>query len=83
MLESLYRAIRGDAAPTVIKIGDRNYTSKAVVPVSTPTPAKLTVSTLTGLVDYLKSNVDKHEIASLLCHVECRGLQHLAAILLC
>ena len=70
MLESLYRAIRGDAAPTVIEIGGRNYTSKAVVPVSTPTPAKLTVSTLTGLVDYLKSNVDKHEIASLLCHVE-------------
>lgn len=70
MLESLYRAIRGDAAPTVIKIGDRNYTSKAVVPVATPTPAKLTVSTLTGLVDYLKSNGDGLELGNLLCHVE-------------
>ena len=47
MLKELYNAIRGDAAPTVIEIGGRNYTSKAVVPVSTPTPAKLTVSTLT------------------------------------
>ncbi|WP_270229538.1 hypothetical protein, partial [Desulfovibrio legallii] len=63
-------AIRGDAAPAVIEIKGRNYTSKNVVPVSTPTPAKLTVSTLTGLVDYIKSNVDELNVSSLLCHVE-------------
>ncbi len=40
------------------------------MPVSTPTPAKLTVSTLTGLVDYIKSNVDELNVSSLLCHVE-------------
>ncbi|MDY0258666.1 MAG: hypothetical protein RBR41_03240 [Desulfovibrio sp.] len=70
MLKALYNAIRGDAAPTVIEIKGRNYTSKNVVPVSTPTPAKLTVSTLTGLVDYIKSNVDELNVSSLLCHVE-------------
>lgn len=70
MLKELYTAIRGDAAPAVIEIKGRNYTSKNVVPVSTPTPAKLTVSTLTGLVDYIKSNVDELNVSSLLCHVE-------------
>lgn len=70
MLKELYTAIRGDAAPAVIEIKGRNYTSKNVVPVSTPTPAKLTVSTLTWLVDYIKSNVDELNVSSLLCHVE-------------
>ena len=70
MLKELYQAIRGDAAPIVLEIEGRTYTSKTVVAVSTPTPAKLTVSTLTGLVDYIKSNVDGLNVSSLLCHVE-------------
>lgn len=39
-----------------------------------PTPKALKVTTLTGLVDYIKTNVDKHELPNLLCHVESPSL---------
>lgn len=69
MLETLYRAIRKDAAPAILKIGDRDYSSKELWPVHAPRPIPLEVSTLTGLVDYLKANVDGLELNKLICHV--------------
>lgn len=69
MLKTLYDAIRQDAAPTIIKIGDREYSDKELEPVLMPEPVSLGVTTLTGIVDYLKANIDDLEIKNLLCHV--------------
>lgn len=70
MLEKLYNAIRHDAEPKEITLCGRIYTTQEVHPVDTPTPAALSVTTLTAIADYLKSNVDKHDMPGLLCHVE-------------
>lgn len=70
MLKALYDAIRNDAAAQELTIHGRKYTTDKVLPVNAPEPATLEVSTLTGLVDYLKTNVDALEIPDLLCHVE-------------
>jgi hypothetical protein len=70
MLEKLYRAIRADAAAQELTIYGRKYTTEKVQPVEEPEPKTLEVSTLTGLVDYLKNNIDTLNLATLLCHVE-------------
>ncbi|MBD5647955.1 MAG: hypothetical protein HDQ89_10245 [Desulfovibrio sp.] len=70
MLESLYNAIRKDAAPTLLKVGGRDYADRSLYPVQTPCPEPLTVSTLTALADYLNTNVDELERGKLICHVE-------------
>lgn len=70
MLEKLYKAIREDAQPCELEINGRKYTSKNIVPVLSPLPDTIRVSTLTGLVDYLKTNVDGLDISTLLCHVQ-------------
>lgn len=70
MLRALYNAIRDDAKPHLLIINGREYTNAPVSPIHSPQPEMLTVSTLTGIVDYLKANVDKLDIAGLLCHVE-------------
>lgn len=74
MLKSLYETIQKDAAPVILKVGDREYSDKALHPVNAPQPKTLTVTTLTGLVDYLNTNVDKLKIEEMLCHVECPAL---------
>lgn len=70
MLKTLYEAIRNDAAAQQITLDGRAYTTDKVCPVYAPEPGTLQVSTLTGLVDYLKTNVDALDIPGLLCHVE-------------
>lgn len=70
MLKELYKAIRGDAAPTIVEVGGREYSDKALHPVHTPTPDTIQVKTLTALVDYLKTNVDSLDVSKLICHVE-------------
>ncbi len=67
MLKNLYSAIREDAAPVITKIDGRDYSDKRIYPVNAPMPNALVVSTLTGLVDYLKSNTDKLE--NVFCHI--------------
>lgn len=69
MLKALYEAIRKDAAPVIMKIGDREYSSKELEPVLMPQPESLGVTTLTGIVDYLRANIDNLKIENLLCHV--------------
>ena len=70
MLEKLYKAIREDAEPKEIRLSNRTYTTQKVYPVYQPKPQPITVSTLSGLVDYLRSNVDELAYDKLLCHVE-------------
>lgn len=70
MLESLYRAIRGDTPAKEITLCGRHYTTAGVEPVLHPMPRTLSVKTLTALVDYLKVNVDKLDVSTLICHIE-------------
>lgn len=69
MLKTLYDAIRKDAAPTTLKLDDREYTDKQVYPVKAPEPSALSLVTLTGVVDYLKANMDKLDLEEIFCHV--------------
>lgn len=66
----VYEAIRRDATPVVLEVEGKQFSSKEIYPVREPLPAALTVSTLTGMVDYIKANVDRLEPSLLLCHVE-------------
>lgn len=70
MLEKLYNAIRNDAEPKEITLCGRTYTTGKVNPVEPPTPSRIKASTLTALLDYLKTNVDRLDIEDLVCHVE-------------
>ncbi len=69
MLKALYEAIRGDAAPTIINVAGRNYSNKTLLPVKTPKPDTIKVSTLTGIVDYLNSHMDMPDVSGVFCHV--------------
>ena len=70
MLKALYEAIRRDAKPEQIVLDELTYTTGKVYPVLEEQPSCLNVTTLTALVDYLKSNVDGLNLGTLLCHVE-------------
>lgn len=69
MLKALYEAIRGDAAPVITHIDGRPYSDMPLTPVAMPEVATLRVSTLTGIVEYLKANQDGLEMDDILCHV--------------
>jgi hypothetical protein len=53
------------------EIDGRKYTSKSLFPVFKPEPEPLVVSTLTGLVNYIESNVDELHIPDeIIIHVK-------------
>ena len=56
--------------PEVLEIKGRTYTNKNVHKVLDPEPDVLEISTLTALVDYLKSNVDTLELGEIIVQVE-------------
>lgn len=58
-------------AGTVLEIEGKKWTSKGFTPVHfEPHPSRKKVLTLTGLVDYLQSDIDKLDPHSLVVHVE-------------
>lgn len=70
MLKALYEQIRADAQPQEIILGGKRHTTRKVYPVLDECPDSIEVSTLTGLVDYLKTNIDVLDLQKLICHVE-------------
>ena len=70
MLKALYEQIRADAQPQEIILGGKRYTTRKVYPVLDDCPIHIEVSTLTGLVDYLKTNIDSLDVKNLICHVK-------------
>lgn len=73
MLKELYEAIRRDAKPEAVIINGHQYTTGDVSPVLEREPRCIDVTTLTALVDYLTANIDKHDVSTLICHVESPG----------
>lgn len=70
MSVELYNKIREDALATDITLCGRQYTTRNVYPVEEPTTRFIMLDTLTGLVNYLKTNVDNLNFKKLICHVE-------------
>lgn len=56
--EAIDRILSLAGIQTVV-IENRPYSEKALVPVTDPSPLPLSFRTLTGLVDYIKANIDK------------------------
>lgn len=69
-IKEFYQQVQQDAHAQQIDINGRTYTTKNIQEVLEPEPACITVTTLTGLIDFLKINVDKLDVPSLLCHIE-------------
>lgn len=70
MLKELLEYIQDGSNAQTIVIGGRTYTTQKVHAVFESAPATLTLSTLTGLVDYCHANVDSCDLAKLIVHVE-------------
>ena len=69
-LKELYLQIQRDAHGQEIELGGMKFTTKPVHPVLEPSPECIEVTTLTGLIDYLKGKVDGLDLGKLVCHVE-------------
>lgn len=54
----------------ILDIDGKKFTTKEVFKVNDPVPAAIGVTTLTALVDYIKSNFDKKSSEKLLIHVK-------------
>jgi len=69
-LLELYNQIRKDAVIEKFEFDGRQYTSQRLVELHEPTVEMLNNSTLTGLVDYLTSNIDGYGMDEIFCHVQ-------------
>lgn len=54
----------------LIEVGNIQYATKELWRVNNPKPAKVKVKSLTGIVDYLKANVDDLNMEGIIIHVE-------------
>lgn len=58
MIKAALEYLVGMARPEIVNVGGRDYSTMSITPVEAPTPSALDVYSLTGLVDYIKNNVD-------------------------
>ncbi len=69
MLKEAIEKIEQMAKPSLVKILERDYSSKPIYPILDPSPKALDLQTLTGLRDYLLGNIDKLTPEALLLHI--------------
>ncbi len=69
MIEKAINKVLELAKVETIKIGNRTYASKGIIPVEEPTPETLAVHTLSGIVDYLNKKIDTLKNEKLVLHV--------------
>lgn len=70
MLKEFMEFILSKQNAEVLEIGGKKFTTQPVKPVKDAEPETLDAATLTGLVDYIKANVDALEIPKLIVHVK-------------
>lgn len=58
MIKAALEYLVGMARPEIVNVGGRDYSTMSITPVEAPTPSALDVYSLTGLVDYVKNNID-------------------------
>ncbi|WP_342480082.1 hypothetical protein NST07_20750 [Paenibacillus sp. FSL L8-0340] len=68
MIKEALQYIAGLASQKTLEINGQQYSNQSLILVKQPTPAALTVRSLSGFVDYLKSNFDQP--GALMVHVE-------------
>ncbi len=54
----------------VITVGNQEYSTKKLYMITEPKPAQLETTTLTALIDYIKSEIDPHCSEKLLIHIK-------------
>lgn len=69
MIKEAIEKIESMVPAEIIEIAGNIYSSKQIVPVLDPLAAKINLNTLTGLVDYLRANVDNLTHSGLMIHV--------------
>ena len=69
MLKDLLEYILNIQNPEIIEVFGRKYSTKGLKEVFSPVADTRRVSTLTGLVDYIKANVDGLNTSKLIVHV--------------
>ena len=69
MIKSALQYIIGLGKPEIIEVNGQQYSTKGLEHITLPAPAHLEISTLTGLVDYIKSDIDLNSSDSLLVQV--------------
>lgn len=67
---SFIEKIEEMATVELVEVGNIQYATKELWRVDNPKPAKVKVKSLTGIVDYLKANVDDLNIEGIIIHVE-------------
>lgn len=67
---SFLEKIEEMATVELVEVGNIQYATKELWRVDNPKPAKVKVKSLTGIVDYLKANVDDLIIDGIIIHVE-------------
>lgn len=70
MLKTAIEKILELSEVKTFKVGDRDYSNKPIAPIKEPMAETVALGTLTGLVDYLKANVDKINPENHLIHIE-------------
>jgi len=68
MIKEALEYLHGLARPPLVEIGERRYSTSGLTPVKEPVPDAIQLRTLTGLVDYLRENIDE---LSLCRHLLC------------
>lgn len=53
----------------VVEVNGQSYTTQNLKHIKYPTPAPVEITTLSGLVDYIKSNIDHHDLEDLMIHI--------------
>lgn len=70
MIREAIEKILSLAPATQYEIGGRHYTSSGLIPVKEPLPRPLGLSTLTGIKDYLATELDGLGLDDIVLHVE-------------
>ena len=69
MIKEALQYLIGLGKNEIAEINGQKYTTCNITHVKQPVPSAIEISTLTGLVDYIKSSIDKHASEKLLIHV--------------
>ena len=65
----------------MLEVGGRPYATKKLSPVFEPQPDALTISTLTGLADYINANADNLVLEGVIVHIESHASVKLLSVL--
>lgn len=69
MIKSALEYLTGLGKPDVIEVDGQNYTTNQLRHIKEPAPKAVEIITLSGLLDYIDTNIDDLELDNLMIHV--------------